>query len=937
MFNGVRTMSGTISTSPAAGGTGSTGAAPGGGGSGGTSVGGSTIGTTLPVLPPQYATGNLGFFTRQTESVPTSVTLGPDGAIYVGALTGIPYPDGYARVIRVDGTTTTTGFDGKTPSGVPQVFASGFSQIQSLGFDNQGDMYVLEYVNANTVYDPTVKPASLPPSLLIKVAPNGVRTTVSGPELKLGNYLLVDKATGDVFVATNNASADKGEVLRYHTDLKTGVTTNKVVASNLANPRGMSFGPDGKLYVLETGDGTPSSAPGASTAPTIPFIPGLVSERGGYTGSITRVDITSTAGGQQRILTGLPSFREFNPSTNQDRVISEGPNGLTIAPDGTAYIASGGGLAPETAVAIGKLGNNLQGVLRVDGLFGTDPSKATVAPAFNSLTYAAKNGPDGATTLFNTESNLNDVTVGPNGKIYAVDAARNDLYQLSSDGKTVESVTVMQKQPPVLTPPQYAAVVAAGGNPTAQYAAEITSTTTKNANSLPNVPGQVSVTAPSATGAPSSPSTPVLPMTANPASSGGSGSAMPASATGAPGPSASVVPVSATSMIAPGASAMPMTTPPPITATSSGTKGPVPHGEDAGASALPTIPVAPPGGSALPGPVDPVSPPVLATNIYAPTFDPFFGNFAPAASDPLAIPAGANGSYTVSNLYSFGDRLADNGTYDGIFKAGGMAAPATTAPYSPTGSFSDGPKWTTDLAQILGVKQTPGVINNFAYEDATAHPTGNPLDPLNGLLDFQTQVDLFKATDHSFKATDLVTVTFGGNDLTPATPTFNDQTIKLTVDSIIGGMKQLATLGAKHFLVTNSPDVTLAPLFHDPGFLKATGATAAIYQTRVDQFNTQLAAGIKTFQAQTGTDVKTLDLHALFNGIVKNPSAYGFTNVTQPVLTSTPGIGTTPVYNPAVVGHDPAVQHGSLFLDPYFDPTALGQAIVAQTARSVLA
>jgi len=47
-------------------------------------------------------------------------------------------------------------------------------------------------------------------------------------------------------------------------------------------------------------------------------------------------------------------------------------------------------------------------------------------------------------------------------------------------------------------------------------------------------------------------------------------------------------------------------------------------------------------------------------------------------------------------------------------------------------------------------------------------------------------------------------------------------------------------------------------------------------------------------------------------------------------------VGTTPAYNPAIVGQDPQVQHGSLFLDPYFDPTALGQTVMAQTARSTL-
>ena len=867
---------------------------------------GSSVGLDVPNLPPQYATANVGFYTRGTESVPTSVTVGPDGALYVGELTGIPYPTGYASVIRIDPTSISTAnsFDGKTPSGTPQVFASGFSEIQSLGFDNQGDMYVLEYLNSAGVYDPTKAPGSLPPSQLIKVAPDGVRTTISGDELKLGNYVLVNKATGDVYVSTNNATQTNGQVIRYHTDSKTGKVTHTTIATHLNNPRGMAFGPDGNLYVLEEGTG---GSPTDKNAPVVPFIPGLVNDRGGYTASITKLDVTSPAGGQHRIYTGLPSFAEYNPVTGKSRILADGANGLTIKPDGTVYIASGGGLAPQTAAAIGPLAKGLEGVLKLDGLFGADPSKATYTPEFNSLKYSAANGQDGATTAFNTESNLNDIVTGNDGKLYAVDAARNVMYGLSSDGKTVESVTVMQKQPPVLTPPQFGAEVKAGLNPTAAYQAELASRTMEvKKTSLPNVPGQVSAS-----------------MTAN------AGMAMPIVPVSATGGMTSTTATSAgTAKPASGAS--------PGANTSMSTSLLPPHGEDTKSNSGPTPPgVNPTSGSSFPGPTDPISPPILANNPYAKYFDAFFGNFAPAAGNPLVLPAGQQGSYAVSNVISFGDRLADNGTYNALFTALKIPLSSTGAPYSAAGNFTDGPKWTTILAQTLGAQQT-AAVTNFAYEDATAAPAANPLDPLNGLLDFKSQIALFKVADQTFKPTDLVTVTFGGNDFTPATPTFTSSTIPDAVDSIISGMKELAGLGAKHFLVTNSPDVTLAPLFSEPDFLKATGATQAEFQGRVNTFNADLSTALKTYQAQSGLDVKTLDLHSLFNGIVANPSAYGFSNVTQPILANPPTPGSKPSYNPKIVGQDPQVQHSSLFLDPYFDPTALGQTVVAQTATGIL-
>jgi phospholipase/lecithinase/hemolysin len=890
----------------------------GGGGSGSTSVGGSTLGfSDTSTLPPQYSTGNLGFFTRQTEAVPTAITTGPDGALYVSELNGIPYPAGYSSIYRISDPTAATGYNGTTPSGVPQAYASGFSEVNGLAFNNStGDMFVLEYNNSNAIYDPTIAPADLPPSTLIQVKADGTRTTISGPELHLGNYVTVNQQTGDVYVAVDNngpataTSPGTGEVLDYKQDAATGAWSSSVIASGLNSPRGMAFGPDGNLYVLEQGTGTPNGAPGADTAPIIPFIPGLVSERGGATASITKVDITNPAGGQQTVLTGLASFREFNPTTGQDRVISIGMNGMTISPDGTVYIAAGGGLAPETAVAVGPLANQLQGVLKVDGLFGSDPSQATVTPQFNSLQYAQTNGPDGATTLYNTESNLNDITTGSDGKLYAVDAARNDVYGLTNNGSTVDSVTVLQKQAPVLTPPQYAAVVAAGGNPTEQYAAEIADYSFKASNAVPDVPGNV----------------PLASLAAAAASAGLTGAGT----------------TTATSTTVSDAA----------TATSDSSSTVAPRGEDGTGTGvtstsgvnlstnLPTLPIGASFAPALPGATDPVAPPVLATNAYANYYDPYFGNYAPAPSDPLALPSGSSGTYNVSKLVVFGDRLADNGNTAALEKSLGQVPGTSVAPYSATGNFSDGPQWTTDLAQILGAT-APAQQQNFAYESATARDLGipNAFDPdasKTPLDTFAGQIQQFEKQDGSFNSNDLVSVTFGGNDISLPSTESPEQGVTDSVNAIISGLGQLADLGAKHFLVSNLADITLAPLFSNPDFLAATGATQAQFQGLVNEFNTQLGAGISAFQSQTGLDVKTLDLNTLFNNIAATPLDYGFTNATQPVLVSTPGIGTTPAYNPGIVGQDPQVEHGSLFLDPYFDPTALGQAVIAQTARSTL-
>ena len=68
----------------------------------------------------------------------------------------------------------------------------------------------------------------------------------------------------------------------------------QVIASGLNNPRGLSFAPDGALYIAEAGTG------GAGPCFQGPEGPACY----GHSGSVTRVSHKS----QRRVLTGLPSY-----------------------------------------------------------------------------------------------------------------------------------------------------------------------------------------------------------------------------------------------------------------------------------------------------------------------------------------------------------------------------------------------------------------------------------------------------------------------------------------------------------------------------------------------------------------------------------------------------------------------------------------------------
>lgn len=97
------------------------------------------------------------------QSVPTCVAVGPDGALYVGELTGVPYAPGRARIWRV------------VPGKKPAVFASGFTNISDVAFDGK-NLLVLEMTTKGLL-------AGASPGALIRIAPNGARAVIASKGL----------------------------------------------------------------------------------------------------------------------------------------------------------------------------------------------------------------------------------------------------------------------------------------------------------------------------------------------------------------------------------------------------------------------------------------------------------------------------------------------------------------------------------------------------------------------------------------------------------------------------------------------------------------------------------------------------------------------------------------------------------------------------------
>ena len=137
-------------------------------------------------------TGNPRLRSITVQSVPSSVAVGSDGALYVGELTGWPFTRGSARVWRV------------TRDGRKRVYASGFTNVVDLAFDGK-DLLVLEMAS-NGLLDPGS------PGRLVRVAPDGRRTVLAQKGLVAPTGVAV--APGGAIYVSNHGTSPDGEVVR---------------------------------------------------------------------------------------------------------------------------------------------------------------------------------------------------------------------------------------------------------------------------------------------------------------------------------------------------------------------------------------------------------------------------------------------------------------------------------------------------------------------------------------------------------------------------------------------------------------------------------------------------------------------------------------------------------------------------------------------------
>lgn len=228
----------------------------------------------------------------------------------------------------------------------------------------------------------------------------------------------------------------------------------------------------------------------------------------------------------------------------------------------------------------------------------------------------------------------------------------------------------------------------------------------------------------------------------------------------------------------------------------------------------------------------------------------------------------------VNQIVSFGDSLSDNGN---LYLATGETYPGPNYAMTPYGYYTDGPNttpgtgagpvglWVDQLAGILNVPDPqPSLVGGTNYAIASAE-TG-----ISNPQDMDNQVAMFEST-HPSGASGSALYTFwgGANDLFSGSTTPQQ-----AANNIMMEIEAVDSLGGRYFEWLNLPNLGDTPL-------GAASGAAGTLNSEVAAFNAQWQTDIMALN-NVGIDVIGVNVNALFNQMLADPSAYGFTNTSTP-------------------------------------------------------
>ncbi len=170
-----------------------------------------------PELPNGYIVGPSGIPASQ-QSVPTGITVAPDGSLTLSEYSYYPYPEGKARIWSVDGNLTTTGTGPSNSQTTGKVLQDGFTQLTGVVYDKEGNLFALQHVNQSEwkAIEQGGKLIGDPSGSLIEIMKDGTRKTLlSGNGLQAASGLTLGP-DGDIYISNNARFAGgKGSVIKF--------------------------------------------------------------------------------------------------------------------------------------------------------------------------------------------------------------------------------------------------------------------------------------------------------------------------------------------------------------------------------------------------------------------------------------------------------------------------------------------------------------------------------------------------------------------------------------------------------------------------------------------------------------------------------------------------------------------------------------------------
>ena len=219
-----------------------------------------------------------------------------------------------------------------------------------------------------------------------------------------------------------------------------------------------------------------------------------------------------------------------------------------------------------------------------------------------------------------------------------------------------------------------------------------------------------------------------------------------------------------------------------------------------------------------------------------------------------------------SQIYVYGDSLSDVGR---VFDDTSGAWPPY-AGIAGNGRFSNGLVWVEYLADQLGLSSD--FSNNFAKGGAT---TGT-FNTLTSMFPTVTGGLQNQIIDNPFNDPDALYIIWAGaNDYISG----GETNPAIPVGQITNAINLLTANGAQNLLVVNLANLGNLPAITDP-------AQVAGLNALTQSHNALLSNAIANTQAAIPSlNLYTLDVNSLFNQVVADPAAFGFSNITDACIT----------------------------------------------------